>query len=193
MLQWLNVMNRLINLSFILLAFILDLILQSFFPVDFEYRRLFVVFNTGIIALMLTIRKENFLTVLLVAFSVGLLLDFVRYGYFFLSALSFSLTLVIARLWSNQVNDTTLELMILSVIVVFLKELILYGLLALANLTFLYPSTWFIYRAFLTILMHIPLSLMVIYFNRLRLLSLDRNLKARHKQETTLSHRVRKS
>ncbi len=186
-------MNSLINIAFILLAFIFDLILQSIFPVDFEYRRLFVVFNTGLIALMLTIRKEDFLTVLIYAFSVGLALDFVRYGYFFLSALSFSITLVLARLWSNQVNESNLELMILSIIVVFLKELIQYSLLSFAGLTNLYPSTWFIYRAFLTILMHIPLSLLVIYFNRIRLNILDSNIKARTKEESTLSRHRRKA
>ena len=186
-------MNNLINFAYILGFFLFDLILQSIFPVDFEYQHLFVVFNTGIIALMLMIRKENFLTVLIYAFSIGLILDIVRYGYFFLSALSFTITLILARLWSNQVNDSTIELMILAVIVVFLKELIKYALLAFAGLTFLYPSTWFIYRAFLTILMHIPLSLIVIHFNRLRITSLDRPIRARTKEESTLSRRSRRS
>ncbi len=185
-------MNRLINVSFIGGAFLLDLIFQSLFPVDFEMRRLFIEFNMGIIALMLVIRKESFLTVLIVAFSVGILLDIVRYGYFFLSALSFSVSLVLVRLWSNQVNESSLELMILSMIVVFIKELVKYGLLLIAGLTSLNAANWFIYRAFLTILMHIPLSLIIIYFNTLRINSLHENSQAKRKMESALYKELRK-
>ena len=185
-------MNKVVNISYLLFAFMLDLILQSLFPVDFEYRRLFVVFNTGLIGLMLVLKKENFKQVLIVAFLVGLILDFVRYGYFFLYALSFSLAILIARLWSNQVNETNIELMILSITVVFLKELIQFGLLTFAGLTQMHLSTWFIYRGFLTILMHVPLSYLMIYTNRYRLKRLGQNLDERTHRENSLYRELRK-
>lgn len=192
MLQWLSAMNNFINISFVAGAFLLDLILQSIFPVDFEMRRLFVVFNMGIMALLLLLRKESFLKVLIIAFAVGFALDFVRYGYFFLNALSFSLSLLLIRVWSNQINESIIELIILSVLAVFVKEVIEYGLLFMSNLTHLYPLNWFIYRGFLTILMHIPLSLVVLYFNNIREESLDHNLRAKRKMESALYKELRK-
>lgn len=192
MLQWLSAMNNFINISFVAGAFLLDLILQSIFPVDFEMRRLFVVFNMGIMALLLLLRKESFLKVLIIAFAVGFALDFVRYGYFFLNALSFSLSLLLIRVWSNQINESIIELIILSVLAVFVKEVIEYGLLFMSNLTHLNPLNWFIYRGFLTILMHIPLSLVVLYFNNIREESLDHNLRAKRKMESALYKELRK-
>lgn len=192
MLQWLSAMNNFINISFVAGAFLLDSILQSIFPVDFEMRRLFVVFNMGIMALLLLLRKESFLKVLIIAFAVGFALDFVRYGYFFLNALSFSLSLLLIRVWSNQINESIIELIILSVLAVFVKEVIEYGLLFMSNLTHLNPLNWFIYRGFLTILMHIPLSLVVLYFNNIREESLDHNLRVKRKMESALYKELRK-
>ena len=173
--------------------FMLDIALQTIFPVDFQYQRLFVVFNMGIIALMLDLRKKDFLVVFSIAFVVGLGLDITRYGYFFLSALSLSLTMILIRVWSNQLNESVIELVILAVMSVFIKELVQYLLLLLSGLTSLYPSNWFIYRGFLTLLIHIPLSLVVIYFYRLKNQFLQRGQVARTKMESTLYRELRKT
>lgn len=161
-------MNRLIQISFVFSLFVIDNILQVLFPVDFEMRRLFFVSSLGIVGLMLTLQKMPFQQALLIALGVGFSMDVIRYGYFFMYTLTYALTIFIVWFWSNQVNDSFIELTILSILTIFTKEIILFILMRIIGQSQLSLLNWFIYREFLTLVIHVPLVMGILFLHHRR-------------------------
>lgn len=162
-------MNKSLDVLFVLAFFILDRVIQTIFPVDFEMRRLFFVSNMGLMALMLVLQKRPLSQMLMIAFLTGLSIDILSYGYFLINAVSFMLTLWLVRVWSSQVNESLVELTILSILTIFIREGLIFGIYRLMGLSQLSFLNWFVYREFLTLLVHIPLALGLIALNQARL------------------------
>lgn len=179
-------MTRFINLAFVFLCFLLDALLQTIFPVDFELRRLFFVSSLGVVGLMLVVQDMKFNAAWLLALSVGLILDMSQFGYFTLNAFVLMSTIIALRYWSNQVNNSMLELMTLSIVAIFIKELLIFLVMRLSGLSSLSFLNWFIYREFLTLIGHIPLVFVIILIYRFKEILLNDREQVRRKAEDPL-------
>lgn len=100
--------------------------------------------------------------------AVGLFIDIIQKGNFFLYTLSYGLTLVFVWIWSNQVNDSFIELVTLSILTIFVKELSLFVIMRISNLSHLSLFNWFAYREFLTLIVHIPLVTGIVFLHQFR-------------------------
>ena len=137
---------------YIVLCFIMDLILSQIFPIDYALYRLNFIPHVGLMGLMLVARDMDLGTALIMAFGFGLFLDLTRFGYFMMNAFVFTVTIWVLRQWSNQVNDSLIELLILGVLMIFVKEVLVFGILHLLNLTHMSFLVWFAHWQFLSLL-----------------------------------------
>lgn len=185
-------MNKTLDALFVVAFFILDRILQTLFPVDFELRRLFFVSNMGLVALMVVLHKRPLGEMLVIAFISGLVLDISHYGYFLMEAISFTFTLWVVRVWSNQVNESVLELAILSLLTIFIHESFVFALLRILSMTQLSVLNWFVYREFLTLVIHIPLILFILGLNHARLGLLNQREVSKQRAEDPLFMSLKK-
>lgn len=148
---------------YIVLCFIMDLILSQIFPFDYALYRLNFIPHVGLMGLMLVARDMDLGTALIMAFGFGLFLDLTRFGYFMMNAFVFTVTIWVLRQWSNQVNDSLIELLILGVLMIFVKEVLVFGILHLLNLTHMSFLVWFAHWQFLSLLGNIPLMGLAIF------------------------------
>lgn len=179
-------MTRFINLGFVFLCFMIDAILQTIFPVDFEMRRLFFVSSCGVVGLMLVVQDMKFNAAWILAFTVGLILDLSHYGYFLLNAFVLMITIIALRYWSNQVNSSLLEFMTLSIVAIFTKEFLIFIVMRMSGLSSISFLNWFIYREFLTLIGHIPLVLGIRKIYRLKEILLNDREQLKRKAEDPL-------
>jgi rod shape-determining protein MreD len=141
----------------------MDLILSQIFPLDYAVYRLNFIPHVGLIGLMLVAREMDLGTALIMAFGFGLFLDLTHYGYFMMNAFVFTLTIWVLRQWSNQVNESIVELLILGLLTIFVKESLIFGILHLFNASHMSLLVWFTHWQFLSLLGNLPLMGMAIY------------------------------
>lgn len=179
-------MNSFITIGFILLSFVFDTALQAIMPIDFEMRRLFFVSNLGIVGLILSVRQMDLKSAMIVALVAGLIMDLTHYGYFLLYASVYVATVLLVRFWSNHVNDSRFELLILGILTIFVKESLVFILMRLIGSTHLTFLNWFVYREFLTLMGHVPLVLMLLSLDEFRLSLLAGHESTRRRRENPL-------
>ncbi|HCT62795.1 MAG TPA: rod shape-determining protein MreD [Erysipelotrichaceae bacterium] len=148
---------------YLILCFTADLILSQVFPLDYALYRLNFIPHVGLIGLMLVARELDLGTALIMAFGFGLFLDFTHYGYFMMNAFVFTLTIWILRQWSNQVNESIVELLVLGVLTIFVKEFLIFSILHLFNASQMRFLVWFAHWQFLSLLGNLPLMALAIY------------------------------
>lgn len=147
---------------YLMLCFLTDLILSQIFPLDYALYRLNFIPHVGLIGMMLVARELDLGTALAMAFGFGLFLDFTHYGYFLMNAFVFTLTIWILRQWSNQVNESIVEILILGLLTIFVKELLVFMILHLLNGSSMSFLTWFTRWQFLSLLGNLPLMIVAI-------------------------------
>ena len=148
---------------YLILCFLADLILSQIFPVDYALYRLNFIPHVGLIGLMLVARELDLKTALIMAFGFGLFLDLTHYGYFLMNAFVFTLTIWVLRQWSNQVNESIVELLVLGVLTIFVKEFLIFGILHLFDASHMRFLVWFTHWQFLSLLGNLPLMALAVY------------------------------
>lgn len=180
-------MNRII---YLIACFLIDTFLSSIFPVDYANIRLSFVSNMGIIGIMFVSRDLDVKNTLLLAFLFGIVVDMTHYSFFLLMALSYTITLFIVRIWSNQVNESIPEIIILGVLTIFVHNFIVFFIMRTLNLSTISLLNWVTYRQFLTLIGNIPIILLAYYgysfMNRVEV----RRDKVRRRNEKTLWMKV---
>ena len=105
-------------------------------------------------------------------------------------ALSYTITLFIVRIWSNQVNESIPEIIILGVLTIFVHNFIVFFIMRTLNLSTISFLNWVTYRQFLTLIGNIPIILLAYYgysfMNRVEV----RRDKVRRRNEKTLWMKV---
>ncbi len=148
---------------YLLTCFIIDTFLNSIFPIDYANIRMSFVSSMGIVGLMFISRDLDFKNSLLLALAFGLLTDVTHYAYFLLFAVSFTITIWIIRVWSNQLNESLPEFIILGVLTIFVKESIIFIIMRSMGLSSMSFVTWFTFRQFLSLIGNIPLIVIAYY------------------------------
>ncbi len=178
------------KLTYLFFCFLVDTILSSIFTVDYANIRLSFVSNMGIVGLMFLCRNLNIKDTLLMAFVFGLFVDMTHYSFFSLMALSYTITLFIVRIWSNQVNESIPEILILGVLTIFVHNTIVFFIMRILNISSITFINWVSSRQFLTLIGNLPLILLA-YFGYNIMMNLEiRKDNDRRKNEKTLWMKV---
>ncbi|MBR3841429.1 MAG: rod shape-determining protein MreD [Erysipelotrichales bacterium] len=138
----------------LLVGVIIDTILSGIFPYDTSYLTMSVVPQLTFIILMLLTRKCELKQSLILALIIGLLQDV--YGnttFFMYMAINIAMVFV-AYFWTNSITDTVFENFFFIMTILFLREIVVFAILHLSDMTRLSIMTFIIKREFLTILVN---------------------------------------
>jgi rod shape-determining protein MreD len=172
-----------IQIAFVVFGMLCDLLLGIFFPQDYAQTHLLFVPQFTFLCILLLTQRKPLAQVILIALTIGIILDFNQSGYIFLNTLTYTVTIYLVYLWLTRVSESMFETLLLVIVAIFCKELMVYAYMLVFNITHLSFIHWFTYREFLTLIGHIPLSLGLIYLNRIRLNFESRiDLKRRSKE-----------
>jgi rod shape-determining protein MreD len=169
---------------YLALGLVFDAILSSVIPVDFASVRLSMVSHMAFMGVILLVYKMNLTRALIIAALLGLIIDLGHEGYITLHALVYVATVIISRYWSSQVNDEYTELTILLILSVFIKELIIWALMRMGGMSSMSMLVWFTQHQALSLLFNVPLAIIMIQFNFIRLRIIARQNYARQKGES---------
>lgn len=152
-----------INILFVLLCFIADMVLSTIFPIDFALTSMIFVPAMGFVAVVLNTRTMNLTDALIFSFIAGAFYDLFCYDYFLLYAIIFSLIAFLTNIWSIHMTNTLIELVLLTLVTIFVKEVLVYSYMNISNLTNMTVMIWLQKRLFLTIVGNIIPCLLVIF------------------------------
>jgi len=168
----------------------MDTVLNSVFPIDYSSVRMSFISNMGIIGLMFVSRELSFKDSLIFAFLFGILIDTTHYAYFLLFALSYTITILIVRVWANQINNSIPEIIILGILTIFVKEMVVFTIIRVLGISSMSFLTWFTSRQFLSLIGNIPLIVLAYYGYDLKNRFEINKDKARRRNEKTLWMKV---
>lgn len=172
------------QILYLIICFSFDFILSIAFPVDFAQQSLVFIPALGFCAMILIVKKTSLLDALLTSLSCGFI-----YGLFipqtlFLYPLLFAIVVLITRIWSSNLNESMLELMIICLVAIALKDYFLYAYMYTTGATTINILFWVRSHLFIAIVGNAIFILLVILFyrhiSRLIVLSDQRKQKKEH-------------
>lgn len=150
------------NALYLFLAFLSDVFINMFFTNGFVLNGPSANPNLFLITLILITLKDDFKKSLFTAFVVGLILDLFSLDTTFVYASVYTLTIVIVRLWSTRINDTFIELSLVTLSAIAVREVLLYIYNFLFNNIIFSINTWANSHLFYTIILNIPLIIIAV-------------------------------
>ncbi len=168
-----------INILYLFIAFIVDIGLGVLFPTAFVGFSISATPNVLLIVLVLITYKEDVLKSILLGFFVGLTIDIFNPNTIFTYATIYMLTTWVVGAWSTRINDSFVELFLVTLSAVFLKELLVYMSHVIGHNYILNFGNWGALHLVFTILFSL-LPIIIAVF--LKLNSIDVNIK--HKQRS---------
>ena len=93
-----------IHALFVGFCFLCDEILMVLFPSDFLMQGLLFVSNMGFCAIMLTVRKFDWINTCLFAFGFGMIYDFLFAKDFLVYAIVFLIVAALLRIWTKHLR-----------------------------------------------------------------------------------------
>lgn len=173
------------NFLFVAIGFLFDLIVQAIFPVDFAYQTIFFVPCFSFISLLLVTRRMTLYSSVLFAVILGLFQDIVSGQAIFVYPLIYVICVLIYAYWSKNLSETIFEMMLLILVMIFVKEILVYGYHLMMGLTEMFIMTFLIKRCFLSVVIGLAEGLIMIGTNYLFQGKIDRE-KAYHDQNDNL-------
>jgi rod shape-determining protein MreD len=166
------------------IGFLLDAIFKSFFSIDYASMRFSIVSHMAFMGLILVVLKQELTKAIILVVVVGLIVDVSLGSFFGLHVFVFLVTMFISRFWSSQINDEFVELLILIVMSVLIKELMIWLMMRISQISSMSLLIWFSQHQVLSLLFNVPLALMMIQLNFLRLRIVARQNFMRKKGES---------
>ena len=170
---------------FVICYFFIDTILSLLLSTSIGHPFLFVP-NLGFCAMILTIRKFKSLDAYIFAFSMGMLYDYLFAHTFLTYAFIYLFIAFVVQLWKKHMTDTAIELWILCISTLFVKESMIYFFMIFRQLTQVSIIGWFVRREFITLLINGLLVFIVIFLIRWKeeyLARKDRKIRKEEKIE----------
>jgi len=171
-----------LKIAFVVFGMFCDLLLGILFPQDYSYMHLLFVPQLTFMCILLITQRKPLSQVMLIALTIGIILDLNQSGYVLLNTLTYTATIYLVYLWLTRVSESVFETLLLIIVAIFCRELFVYGYMSIFNFSHLTFINWFTYREFLTLLGHIPLSLLFIQLNRIRL-DINNNIDQRRRSK----------
>lgn len=156
------------HIVFVLACFVIDEILMILFPSSFLVNDLLFVANLGFCAIMLTVRKFDWINTCLFAFGFGMVYDVMFANSFLLYAFVFTIVACLLRLWSKHMTDTIIESLILCIVTIFAKDLLVYLFMSLQKATDISFLEWAEKFELLTLLVNAILSMVIVFMIRIK-------------------------
>lgn len=152
------------SLLFFLAMLILDLILMVLFRVDHSAMVLSFIPGATLVYIAFETYEDSLNKALFRAFFAGLLLDLLLFNALFDYALSMVIVVLVVRIWSKHLSESIIERIMLGLLLIFVREMSLYGLALLQGFTIMNIQSWLTMRVFLTIFGNIPVIILVLYW-----------------------------
>jgi cell shape-determining protein MreD len=175
-----------VQMIFFALYILIDIILGILFPTDYALRALIFVPQMTLAGVILSVRDMKLTEGLLLALIVGTILDITHFDFGFINAISFTTTVLLVAIWSQHMSESFYELIILTLVGLFIKEIIVFLLYQMSGDTHMSVITWLAKREFLTILGNIPIIIGCIYLNSMKEDMLGRQDRIRRAREKVL-------
>ena len=172
-----------IEIGYIAICVVLDMILGVLFPYDFALFQPLFVPCLGFAALMLVIQPKELVNSLVIAFVAGLVFDFMNADYFMLNSLVFMACAFLIHIWSKHISSSLLEMMILLLSIIFVKEFLIYFYMSASNLVNMTVMTWLIRYLVMTLIGNAGPLLLVLWLNDVRQTLQNRREMMRRKGE----------
>lgn len=154
----------LLNYLFVFAGFLVDGVLNVFFPAQFSMEHMYFVPCMGLCAMVLVNRKMKVSDALILSVLFGMGYDFFYANTTFFYTIVFMILCGITRLWSKQINESVIESVSLCISTIFIKELMVYLFVLVSRQTSIGFNDWMVNRLFLTILINtILVSLLVLF------------------------------
>ncbi|MCI8540821.1 MAG: rod shape-determining protein MreD [Erysipelotrichaceae bacterium] len=157
-----------VHALFVASCFLIDGILMTLFPNNAMGTELMFIANLGFSALVLTIRKFDFIDSCLFAILFGMFYDYFFANVFLLYAVAYFISACLLPIWSRHMTETVLESLILCISTIFVKDCVVYFCMIFGRMTTLSIQNWFVNVEFLTILANAILVLILIFLLRLK-------------------------
>ena len=157
-----------IHALFVGFCFLCDEILMVLFPSDFLMQGLLFVSNMGFCAIMLTVRKFDWINTCLFAFGFGMIYDFLFAKDFLVYAIVFLIVAALLRIWTKHLTDTLLECLVLCIVTIFVKDYLVYLYQIVQRATTLTFFEWAASYELLTLLANAILAMSVIFLIRIK-------------------------
>lgn len=156
------------HVLFVITCFVIDEILFVLFPSSYLLNDLLFIPNLGFCAIILTIRKFEFIDSILFSFAFGMFYDFCFANTFLLYACIFAIVAAILQLWSKHMTDTLVESILLCISTIFVKDLIVYLYMNFQRLTGLSFMEWVERYELLTILANGIMVMIIVFLIRIK-------------------------
>lgn len=172
-----------VQMLFFALYILIDIILGILFPTDYALRALIFVPQMTLAGVILSVREMKLTEGLLLALIVGTILDITHFDFGFINAISFAATVLLVAIWSQHMSESFYELIILTLVGLFIKEIIVFLLYQMSGDTHMSVITWLAKREFLTMLGNIPIIIGCIFLNSMKDDMLGRQDRIRRARE----------
>ncbi len=144
----------------VLCCFLIDQILIVLFPSSYLLQQMLFVPSLGFCAVLITVRKFDMISAILFSILFGFVHEFFFTNTFMLYPIIFTLCVLILKYWSKEVGYSMIETIILCIILVFMKDLMVYLYMYCVNQTNLSFVNWMCNMEVLSIVVN---SILVIF------------------------------
>lgn len=151
-----------------LVCSLFDEILSVLFPNTFLVNDLLFIPNLAFCMMILTIRKFSLTDKCLFTFGCGMFYDFCFANTFLLYAIIYTLLACILHLWSKHLTETLIESLILSIVTIFVKDLLIYFYMSFQRMTEMSLTLWAERYELLTLLANAILAMVIVYLIKIK-------------------------
>jgi rod shape-determining protein MreD len=123
------------SLLFFSAMLILDLVLMVLFRVDHSAMALSFIPGAALVYIAFETYQEPLNKAVVWAFFTGLLFDLLLYNALFDYALSMVIVVIVVKVWSKHLSESIFERIMLGLLLVFVREMSMYGLALLQGFT----------------------------------------------------------
>lgn len=171
---------------FVGLMVVLDLFISSFISSDFAWQTVSFVPMLSLLFLVFIMIEQPTNKHLIFAFFTGLVVDLMMHSMLFTHAFLYVIVLIIMREFQRHFSSSFLEIVLMGMIAIFLKEFLLLGWYTVLSQVDITLLQWYTSRLLVTLIGNIPLMGVAFYFSKTYQRWVKKSIKKQHQSETTL-------
>lgn len=165
---------------------VLDLLIASIFSGDFSWQFInFIPMLSLLFVLFISIDQpyNKFITH---AFLIGLAVDLINHSLLFTHAILYVVVLLVMQEYQRHFSTSLIEIVIMGIVAIFLKETLLYSWYAIANVVDISIISWYTSRLLITLIGNIPLIFIAYYASLQHLKYVEKSIRKQQQSESTL-------
>lgn len=171
---------------FIGLMIVLDLLISSIIPSDFGWQSINFVPMLSLLFLVFVIIDQPTNRYLVYAFFTGLMVDLMMHSMLFTHALLYVVILFIMHEFQRHFSTSLLEVILMGMVAIFLKEISLLGWYTLIEQVDISLLQWYVSRLLITLIGNIPLMFFAYYISKIYHRLIKKSIRKQQQSETTL-------